>query len=120
MTDKPNIGKLGEIEARLYISSKGLTIKHLNWHDSHRELDIVAEDDRYLIIIEVKTRTDPDIENPKEAVTIKKQKNIVRAAQSYIEVYDIDKEVRFDVVSVLLRNGKVEIEHIEDAFTPMW
>lgn len=118
--ENQKIGELGEAEARKYLQKKGYVILHFNWHDSHREIDIITENEKYLIIVEVKTRTDPEIENPKEAVTIKKQKKIIMAADNYVNLFDIDKEVRFDVISVLIQGEKIDIEHIEDAFTPMW
>jgi putative endonuclease len=72
-----------------------------------------------LIVVEVKTRTSREFESPKEAVTIKKQKHIVRAADAYIQQFDIDLECRFDIVSVLIEGNNIDIEHIEDAFYPM-
>jgi putative endonuclease len=52
-------------------------------------------------------------------VNRKKQKFIIDATNSYIEKFDIDMEVRFDIISVIFKDGKHKIEHIEDAFYPL-
>ncbi|MBN2520457.1 MAG: YraN family protein, partial [Bacteroidales bacterium] len=72
-----------------------------------------------IVFVEVKTRNTNYFENPKEAVTRKKQRFIIEAANAYIEKYNIDLEARFDIVSIILQGAKYEIEHIEDAFYPM-
>lgn len=118
---KTELGRKGEEEAMLFLRQEAkLKIRHRNWFSGHRELDIVAEDDNFIVFIEVKTRTSEEIEDPKEAVTINKQKNIICAAEAYYEEFDIEKDSRFDIVSVLIRDNKAIIEHTEDAFTPLW
>ena len=98
---------------------KGYDILALNWRFKKAEIDIIAQQKETLVIVEVKTRTSIDFERPQEAVTISKQRHLVRAADAYIQENEIDLECRFDVISVLILNQKVEIEHIEDAFMPL-
>jgi putative endonuclease len=81
-------------------------------------VDIITEKDNLLVVVEVKTRTSEYFENPKEAVTKKKQKFIIQAADAYIQEKNIELEVRFDIVGVTIINGKTKIEHIQDAFQP--
>lgn len=81
-----------------------------------KELDIVATDGKSLIVVEVKSRSTDYFEHPADAITLSKIKFICRATQDYVDLKDIDMEVRFDVISVIKRNDKFEIEHIEDAF----
>jgi putative endonuclease len=113
------IGKKGEAIALAHLREKGYRLRETNWLYRKAELDIVAEFNNQLIVVEVKTRTSREFESPKEAVTIKKQKHIVRAADAYIQQFDIDLECRFDIVSVLIEGNNIDIEHIEDAFYPM-
>lgn len=120
MSKKSKIGKYGEELARKFLSERGIEIRHCNWIFKHKEIDIIAENKKYLLIIEVKTRSDPEFEDPREAITLTKQKNIVYAAQHYVDEFDIEKEVRFDVISVVMSKNEYEIEYIEDAFTPYW
>lgn len=119
MAEHNIVGKKGEQIALAYLQEKGYKILAINWIYRKAELDIVATHDGLFIVVEVKTRTSTEFENPKEAVTIKKQKHIVRAADAYIQEYDIELECRFDIVSVLIIDNNIEVEHIDDAFYPM-
>ncbi len=116
MAEHNDVGNKGEEIAQAYIQKKGYKVKALNWRYQKAELDIVAEYENQLVVIEVKTRSSEEFENPKEAVTIGKQRLIVKAANAYIEENDIDLDCRFDIISIFLLKGKVKIEHIEDAF----
>jgi putative endonuclease len=111
-----DLGKEGEERAQAYLQSKGYYIRHTNWRNEKDELDIVAEKDGQLIVVEVKTRSTETFEHPKEAITNAKIRRIVNAAQAYIFTYDITMETRFDVISVISKGQNFEIEHIKDAF----
>lgn len=112
-------GKEGEALARKLLRKKGYEILASNWRYGKKELDIVARHKDLLVVVEVKTRSNPYFETPKEAVTIRKQKNIIKAANAYIEENNINQETRFDIISVLFWNNRTEVEHIEDAFYPL-
>lgn len=112
------LGNEGEDLVVEYLAGKGYKIKHRNWHFGHKEIDIVAMDKEMLVIVEVKTRTSNYWEDPKEAVKRKKQKRLIEAADAYVQNYNINAEVRFDIVSVILQGSNKTIEHIEDAFYP--
>lgn len=109
----------GEDKAANYLIREGYVILDRNWRSGHKELDIVAEKDGILVVLEVKTRTSNKFGNPEEAVTPRKIRNTVLAADAYIRLNRIDLPVRFDIISIL-SNGDV-INHIEDAFrSPVW
>jgi putative endonuclease len=112
------IGEKGEEIAKEHLLANGYKIKTCNWRYRKHEIDIIAEKNNLLVVVEVKTRTNEYFESPKEAVTKKKQKFIIHATQAYIEEFDLNLEVRFDVISVILKNNETKIEHIEDAFQP--
>lgn len=119
MAEHNEVGKQGEAIALDYLQKKGYKTVTQNWRFGKAEIDIISTYKNQVIITEVKTRTSEEFENPKEAVTIPKQKRIVKAADAFIQGQNIDLECRFDIVSVLIKNGKVTVEHIEDAFSPM-
>lgn len=119
MAEHNEIGKLGEEQAQKFLLDKGYKLLALNWRFKKAEIDIIAQQKDTLVVVEVKTRTSIDFERPQEAVTISKQRHLVRAADAYIQENEIDLECRFDVISVLILNQKVELEHIEDAFMPL-
>ena len=116
MATHNELGELGEKRAQAYLVSKGYKIRHVNWHIYKLELDIVAEKDDWLIVVEVKTRSTETFEHPEEAITLKKIRNIVRAAHEYIMQFDWQGETRFDVISVIPHGQEFYIDHIEDAF----
>jgi putative endonuclease len=72
-----------------------------------------------LVVVEVKSRTSNLFENPEEAVSDRKIRMIVDATEAYLQTYDLNMDVRFDVISVLFQSGKAPIiEHFDDAFLP--
>jgi putative endonuclease len=119
LAEHNEIGERGELIAQRLMADKGYKIEAVNWTFQKAELDIVCKTKTEIVFVEVKTRTSRYFENPKDAVTRKKQKNIIRAAHAYIEQANCDLEARFDIVSILLEGKKEEIEHIEDAFYPL-
>ncbi|NDV47319.1 YraN family protein [Paludibacter sp. 221] len=118
MAQHNDIGRQGEEQVRLYLMSENYKIRHVNWMCRKLELDIVAEKDGMLVIVEVKTRSTDYFEHPQEAITPRKIRNIVNAAHEYILQFDWKGETRFDVISVIPQGEAFNIEHIEDAFLP--
>jgi putative endonuclease len=118
MSESHETGIAGEVIAKEYLVKKGYKILHTNWRSGKREIDIVAENKDFIVFVEVKTRTDDYFMHPRHAVTSEKQKSIIFAAENYISRYQIDKESRFDIVSIISGGKSTEIEHIEDAFYP--
>lgn len=115
------LGKEGEEEATAYLEAHGYTILHRNWRSGRFELDIVAEKDNELIVIEVKTRRNNEYGLPEEAVTSRKIRHIVSSTDSYLKKYAIDLPVRFDIITVVGTQPPFQIEHIEEAFfPPIW
>ena len=111
-------GKLGEDLAVLYLEKKGYQIKERNFRIRAGEVDIVAVDNDVLVFVEVKARSGVEFGSPAEAVTLKKQQQIAKAALFYINKFDLHNfDARFDVVSVIIKNTKTpQIELIKNAF----
>jgi putative endonuclease len=112
------IGKEGEAFALEWVKRNGYKVLHTNWRFGKKELDIVTLKDNMIIVFEVKTRLNDYWEEPKEAVRHRKQKNIIEAADAYVNHYDYDMEVQFDILSLLHKGNGFELEHIPDAFYP--
>ena len=117
-TVEQKIGSEGEKLALHYLRSKGIEILHTNWRTGHLEVDIIGMQDDTLIIIEVKTRGTFFFGTPESAVSGGKIRNLAEAAEEYLIQKDIDHEVRYDIIAVLLSENQLEIEHFEDAFFP--
>ena len=118
MADHNDLGKLGEEIAVQYLTNKGYKILERNWHNIHKEIDIIARDGKSLVIVEVKTRQSDEYGEPDIAVTRKKQRMLIAAANAYITRKGLDMETRFDIISIVFREETPIISHIEDAFLP--
>lgn len=112
------LGKKGEEAAAMYLLEKGYEILNQNWRFGHDEIDIVARKNDELVIVEVKTRSSDYFGDPMEAVDIKKQKILIRATESYISEFNYDMNIRYDIISIILKNNNLSIRHIKDAFYP--
>lgn len=102
---KKQLGNYGEDLACLFLESKGLEILERNWRCSYGEVDIIAEADGVLALVEVKTRlADPEDTQiiPELAVTYRKQSRYRKLALMYLSRQAKYNTVRFDVVSVKL------------------
>ena len=118
MAKHNELGKQGEELAVQYLTDKGYEILERNWRNIHKEIDIIAKDGETLVIVEVKTRQNDDHGEPDLAVTKRKQRMLIAAANAYLFKTNIDIETRFDIVSIVFSNGEPVIDHIEDAFLP--
>lgn len=115
---KSELGRKGESVAAQFLVSKGYRILKRNWRFKKKEIDIIAEDDQYLVIAEVKSRTGDYGILPRDMVTRKKQRYLIEAAEAYIMAYDINKACRFDVILIFFYGGQPRLEYIPDAFHP--
>ena len=102
------LGDKGERLAAEYLAAKGYTILHTNWRWQHKELDLVALQGQELVVIEVKTRQSLQWQMPYEAVSRKKQRNIVQAADAYASRLDADYDGRF-VLSGVERGATIVV-----------
>jgi putative endonuclease len=118
MAQHNEVGLEGELAARNYLIKKGYIIVAFNWHYGKKEIDIVANHNQIMVFVEVKTRSTLAFEHPKEAVTPKKMRNVVEAADAFLIQRHIDLPSRFDIVTVLMNPAPTILEHIEGAFLP--
>ena len=118
MAQHNQLGKEGELLARQMLEEKGYKILETNWRHDKDEIDIVAMDGEELVIVEVKTRSNDYFGNPEDAVDYRKEAFLIRATEAYLEENDLDCDSRFDIVSIILKDGKPEFYHIQDAFYP--
>lgn len=116
MAQHNELGKTGEDLAEKHLIGLGYRILQRNWHFGHDELDIIARDGDWLVIVEVKTRTTDLFGEPEMEVKPAKQRAIVRTADAYIQLSNFRGETRFDVIGILLGGGKVVLNHVKDAF----
>ncbi|WP_350289162.1 YraN family protein [uncultured Croceitalea sp.] len=109
-------GKLGEQKAVDFLLKNGYKIKHKNYRYLKAEIDIIAQKEHILAIVEVKSRSSDFLENIAETVNQKKIKLLVSAADNYVTENDLDVDVRFDIITILKKGKQFQLEHLEDAF----
>ena len=116
------IGIIGEKEAAKILERKGLRVIEHNWRMGHLEVDLIAENKKEIVFVEVKART--GILNgkmPEQNVDILKQRRIIAAANAYVKYHKIEKNIRLDVIGIMVDPKTHEItytNHIENAFAP--
>ena len=110
------IGKYGEDVAERYLMQKGYNIIERNFMCKQGEIDIIAEHSKYIVFIEVKTRSNYKYGTPAMATNNIKKQHIKSAANIFLYINKFDKfEIRFDVIEVFINNGKCYINHIKNA-----
>lgn len=115
-----DLGAWGETRAAEFLLEKGYALVAQNYHSRYGEIDLVMEDDAYLVFVEVKLRKNIRYGTPAEAVTQKKQQRLRITALAYLQCHETEKQPRFDVVEIYAPRGTetnpLPIHHIENAF----
>lgn len=115
--DRKTLGARGEEIAVAYLKRQKYRIIETNFRCRCGELDIIARDGKTLVFVEVKTRRTASYGLPQLAVTPFKQRQISKAALTYLSKNRLMEEsARFDVVSVLLLDTSPTVDHIKNAF----
>ncbi|MGB0177635.1 MAG: YraN family protein [Owenweeksia sp.] len=117
MADHNTLGERGEQEAVKYLEEKGYSILERNWRFRHEEIDIIAEAGDHIAIVEVKARTNRNYGSPSEFVSLTKQAHLIKAANAFADQYNVTKDIRFDVISIVFKPD-FSLEHICEAFYP--
>lgn len=117
MRSGKTLGDRGERIAADFLSRRGYDIVERKFRYARAEIDLIARKDNLIVFCEVKTRRSNAFGTGEEAVDVKKQSRIKKAAEGYISVKRLESyEFRFDVVVVDIRSGSTSVRLIEDAF----
>jgi putative endonuclease len=120
MAEHNDLGKLGEDLAAAHLEENGYSIIERNFVIQKAEIDIIAQKDNVLAIVEVKTRSSLDFGSPQDFVKSKKIQLLIKAVNAYIndreKDFQEDLEIRFDIVAVHKNGESFAIEHLTDAF----
>jgi len=126
MAEHNELGKLGEELAVDFLRKNGYDIVETNFVFQKAEIDIIAQKDNILAVVEVKTRSTVDFGSPQDFVKPSKIKLLVKAMDEYVNVNDLDFDVRFDIIAITAsvrpsvsshkEGNNFNIEHLEDAF----
>ncbi len=118
---KKIVGDFGEKFTAWYLRIRGYKILARNFHSRFGELDIVAKNRKFIVFVEVKTRTEGSLFAPREAVDYFKQQKCFKTAQYFMLKNPSKLQPRFDVSEIVLKKGTkkpriAEYTYIKNAF----
>ena len=99
----------------MFLQKEGFNILKTNWRFQKAEVDIIAQDNNFLVFIEVKTRGSRKFGTPEDDIDKKKIALYKDAAEGYLQ-YPTEAEIRFDVFSIIIEKDETEIAYIPNAF----
>jgi len=111
---RKKLGNNGENIAVNFLESKNYQIINRNYRNKFGEIDIIARNGDYIVLVEVKTKTIFDQGLPEEHVDYFKQKKLKLLARSLEQIYP-ENNIRIDVVAVDMSQDKPQINHIINA-----
>lgn len=111
-------GRVAELKTAIYFRKKGYDIVEHNFRSRFGEIDLIVADEKYLVFVEVKLRSEKSIAKPREFVDSFKQRKIISTANMYLASNKTNLQPRFDVVEIYLKDNKIKsIKHLENAFS---
>lgn len=112
------LGEAGEEVAAGYLVAEGWRILARRWRAAGREIDLVAERDGVVVLVEVKTRRSGGLGPPTAAVDWRKRRQLVAAGSVAAARWGAARELRFDVIGITWGASGPAVDHLEDAFRP--
>ena len=109
-------GKKGEKFVAEYLENQGFKVSCMNYHSRYGEVDIIFEDEKYIVFVEVKLRKKNSLIRGIEAVNKSKRIKIIKTALVYLMDYKCTKQPRFDVVELFNSQSGLTINYLKNAF----
>lgn len=115
------LGALGERIAERWLARDGWQVVDRRWRSGRRDLDLVAIRNSVVAFVEVKTRRSTWSGGPVEAVNWRKQRELTRSAQAWLDqrgtlIAPAGAVYRFDIVGVVASRERVGVRHVSSAF----
>ena len=118
--DRRLLGRWGEALAAQELRRRGFRVVAAGWRCRFGEIDLIAENGKYISFTEVKLRESDRFAAAREFVDRGKQERLRVSAQLYLAQYPTALQPRFDVVEIYAPDG-IDTRHpavivIENAF----
>ena len=114
------LGRWGEALVAEYLRRRGFRLLAAGWQCRYGEIDLIAEDEQYILFTEVKLRKSAAFAPARASVDRRKQARLRTTAELYLAQFPTGRQPRFDVAEVYAPEGvqtrKPKIRQIEDAF----
>jgi putative endonuclease len=115
------VGAWGEAIAAEYLRKKRYRLVATGYRCRYGEIDLIVQNRRYLVFVEVKLRRSDRFAEAREFVDIHKQERLRSTASLYLDEFPTELQPRFDVIEVYAPDGtatkRPTIIHLEDAFS---
>ena len=100
------------------MKNAGLTVKQKNYSCRHGEIDLVMEDGRELVFVEVRYRRDGSFGGAAASIDHSKQQRLKRSADHYLQAHQNEGQdgCRFDVMAVSGTWPEYRLDWITNAF----
>ncbi len=111
------LGFLGERIAERWLRRQGYRILARRFRVGHRDIDLIAQREGQVAFVEVKARQGAEFGDPVAAVHHRKQRELSKSARIWVDRHGrAGEHYRFDVVGILVTEGRVWVKHIANAF----
>lgn len=118
--DTKLLGRWGEAKVAEYIRKHGYRLLASGYRCRFGEIDLIAENEKYIAFIEVKLRKDDSFAPGRAFVDARKQGRIRTTAEMYLAEHPTELQPRFDVAEVYAPEGTnsqtPRIVYLENAF----
>lgn len=106
--------------AAAYLRAHGYTLVAANHRTRYGEIDLIVEDRRYVVFVEVKLRASGRFAQAREFVDSGKQQRVRNTALMWLSDHETEKQPRFDVVEIYapdgIRTENPKVVHLKNAF----
>ncbi len=118
MEKRKQLGNDSEAIARHYLEQRGYQLVQSNFQCKSGEIDLIMQNEKMLVFVEVRSRSSSVYGAPAETVDYSKQNKIRKTAAYYLyrNPRFTEHYCRFDVVSILWEKGQANIQWFQDAF----
>ena len=117
MATHQDFGRWGESLAADWLEASGFSILHRNWTYGKLEIDLIATRDKYLHVIEVKTRHGREYGWPEESISVKKFRHLQAAAGMFLRLNPQYKWLRYDLLAITrLPDKRIDYFFREDIY----
>jgi len=116
MATHNELGKKGEDLAVDFLLKNNYNILARNYIYQKAEVDILAQKGETLAVVEVKTRTSSNFGDPQQFLKPKQIQRIIKAVDEFINTNNMNVEVRFDIIAIVMNSKETTLKHLENAF----